>query len=83
MSVAVWPLPDESAEVVPDPSSSVQCPMSPLSRAALVGIPQVMPQPPQLLGSSVVGVQTAVQSAPEAQVQAPAMQVSPPAMLQA
>ena len=57
--------------------------MSPLSRAALVGIPQAMPQPPQLLGSSEVGMQTPLQDdQPAPQVQAPATQVSPPAMLQ-
>ena len=77
------PVPEESADVVPDPSSSFQWPMSPLSRAALVAIPQAMPQPPQLLGSLEVVVQTLLQSVPVVQVQVPPTQVSPPAVLQA
>jgi hypothetical protein len=49
----------------------------------LVAIPQVTPQPPQLLGSVAVMEQTPLQSVPVLQVQTPPTQVSPPAVLQA
>ena len=50
--------------------------------AALVGMPHLMAQPPQLLGSVEVVAQTPLQSVPVVQVQLPATQVSPPAVLQ-
>ena len=48
LSVAVWPLPDESAEVAPEPSSRCQRPDIPLPQEAQVTAPQGVPQPPQL-----------------------------------
>src|SRR4051794_41358750 len=57
--------------------------MRPLSRPELVGMPQTMPQPPQLLESVAVIEQTPLQSVPVLQVHVPPTQVSPPAVLQA
>ena len=50
---------------------------------ALVGMPQTIPHPPQLLESVAVIEQMPPQSVPVVQVQLPAMQVSPSAVLQA
>ena len=53
-SVAVLPFPDESAEVVPLPSSKRHRPSSPVLSEAPTSCAQVVPQAPQLPASVVV-----------------------------